>query len=125
MTSIKHGAFNETYCPQYGVNQSNLTYIKPTKDTPDTQHTKLVDICVLNTRSVRNKIAIVKDYVDTDADLTALTETWLKTDGQDQTIEEDLKPKGYELSHEPRRTGCGGGVGMLHKKTVKTETTET
>ncbi len=83
------------------------------------QHTKLVDICVLNTRSVRNKTEIVKHYVvESNADITALTETWLKTDGQDQNIVEKLKPKGYELPHESRSTGCGGGVGILHKRHV-------
>ena len=43
--------------------------------------------------------------VESNADITVLTETWLKIDGQDQNIVEEPKPKGYEIPHEPRSTG--------------------
>ncbi len=57
--------------------------------------------------------------MESNTDITALTETWLKTDGQNQNIVEKLKPKFYELPNEPRGTGHGGGVGVLHKRQVK------
>jgi hypothetical protein len=38
----------------------------------------MIDVCLLNVRSINNKALIIKDFVvDNDIDILALTETWL------------------------------------------------
>ena len=44
----------------------------------------------------------------------AITETWLKSDANNNIIGE-LCPTGYKFLHQPRETGRGGGVGLLLK----------
>lgn len=81
---------------------------------------KLLDMCLLNTRSVRNKAHIVKDFViDNSCDIMALTETWLKKGDEDSATVNDLCPKTHKLPHKPRSVGRGGGVGLLHRDTLK------
>ncbi len=80
---------------------------------------ELINCCLLNTRSVRNKALVVKDYVvEQDIDVLCLTETWLKPGTGDVPKIGDLKPEGYKLPHEPRIKGRGGGVGVLHRSNV-------
>ena len=39
---------------------------------------RMIDVCLLNARSIRNKTLINKDFViDNDIDILTLTETWL------------------------------------------------
>ncbi len=57
---------------QHGVNYTNLVTITPTKVLP--KEPLMLDVCLINTRSVRNKSVAVKDHVfHTDADITAVT----------------------------------------------------
>ncbi len=101
---------------QCGVNRSNLINI----GTTSCDESKLLDFCVMNTRSVNNKALMVKDYVVSNkSDIAALTETWLNGDQSDVQTIGDLTPKGYKLPHEPRLTGRGGGVGLLHQKSLR------
>ena len=59
-----------------GVNKENLIIIKPQQKL-----NKSVDFGLLNTRSVRNKTAQIKDFVvDKDLDILTVTGTWLKPD---------------------------------------------
>lgn len=81
---------------------------------------------LLNTRSVRNKAMIVKDFaVDNDIDALALTETWLRSDNDDNIEIGTLVPTGYRFLHVPRPLGRGGGVGLLFKDTLNINTTLT
>ncbi len=67
---------------QHGVNYTNLETITPTKVLH--QEPPMLDVCLINTRSVRNKSVTGKDHVvDTDADITTVTETWLNSDEED------------------------------------------
>ena len=45
----------------------------------------------------------------------AITETWLKSDANNNNIIDKLCPTGYKFLHQPRETGRGGGVGLLLK----------
>lgn len=60
----------------------------------------------MNARSVRNKALEIKEMV---VDIFAI-ETWVRRRG-DNT--EELFPTGYQLVHNPRDDGLGGGVGVL------------
>ena len=47
-----------------------------------------------------------------------MTVSWLNEDGSDAPIiQEIVPPTGYEFIHEPR-PGRGGGVAIIHKKSV-------
>ncbi len=97
-----------------GVNLQNLARIPPIQNSGK-HEARLLDICMLNTRSVRNKAIQVKDYiVDKHCDIAALTETWLTS--KDDKVVGDVRPKGFTLPHRPREKRRGGGVGLLHNK---------
>ena len=85
-----------------------------------------LNVCHLNSRSVRNKVLSLKDYtVDRDIDLFALTETWLEPGDNDGVLFEELTPTGYKFLHNPRSSGRGGGVGLLFKRTLRIKQEET
>ena len=79
-----------------------------------------VDFCLLNTRSVKNKASMVKDFVvDKNIDLLALTESWLQPGNTDANVINELCPSGYHLLHIPRQSRTGGGVPLLYKKVFR------
>ena len=69
---------------------------------------------LLNARSVKNKTAVLVDYLyDRKIHLLAITETWM-TDN-DASVRADLCPDGYNFLHHPR-VGCrGGGTGLIFR----------
>ena len=71
---------------------SNLVTVckQPAHSLLNNRQEKLIDFCLLNTRSIRNKALIVKDFaVDMNLDIIALTETWLRSGHEaDQLIGE-------------------------------------
>lgn len=74
----------------------------------------------MNARSVRNKAANIKDYIVEEAiDLMLITETWLRPDPADNVAIADLKPPGYSVLHEARPSSRAGGVGIVHRDTIK------
>ena len=82
-------------------------------------------MCLLNSRSVKNKAPQIMDYIlENDLDIMALTETWLRPGTIDEAVIGEMVPPGYNFFHEPRSTGRGGGVGIITRDTIKT-TTET
>ena len=61
-----------------GHNSKNLSCVQPSKLRPTIMSQSLLSFCLMNTRSVRNKTAMLMDYIcDLNADLYAMTETWL------------------------------------------------
>ena len=61
-----------------GHNSKNLSCVQPAKFRPTNMSQSLLSFCLMNTRSVRNKTAMLMDYIcDLKADLYAMTETWL------------------------------------------------
>ena len=79
----------------------------------------MIDVCLLNARSIRNKTLIIKDFViDNDINILTLTETWLNLNSNDQTIINSICPTGYLFQHVPREKR-GGGVGILFKQSLK------
>ncbi|CAB4027441.1 Hypothetical predicted protein, partial [Paramuricea clavata] len=81
---------------------------------------KLLQLAVLNARSIKNKTLQIKDYiVDNDIDIMALTETWIKGHENCEFATRDICPSGYVFSHVPREFGSGGGVGIIFKHSLK------
>ena len=80
------------------------------KIRPNTNSLKL---CIINTRSIRNKTTAVLDFViGNNIDLCLCTETWLKQN--DVSIRASLRVNGYQFD-DVIRNGNGGGVGLLCK----------
>ena len=85
-----------------------------------------LNFCLLNARSVNNKISEIKDYtIDKDVDLFAITESWLKADESSDFVSRDIVPNGYGFLHCPRPKGTGGGLAVLYKSTMKIELLKT
>ena len=80
----------------------------------------------LNIQSVRNKTDIIRDIViNQNIDILSLTETWITNKEKDDFYVKGLTFPGYEFSHIPRRGNRGyGGVGVLHKATIKVTSSE-
>ena len=103
--------------------QPNLNIQHPSSSIiHSTSSCKLMNICLLNARSINNKTLTIKDYlVDSKADAMALTETWLKSNDESTFAIRDICPSGYCVLHKPRQTGCGGGVALIYKNNLKFE----
>ena len=70
-----------------------------------------LSVCPLNARSVKNKTALILDYIrDYSADLYAITETWL-TD-KDASVKAEFCPAGYNFIDYPRTGYRDGGTGL-------------
>ena len=70
-----------------------------------------LSVCPLNARSVKNKTALILDYIrDYSADLYAITETWL-TD-KDASVKEEFCPAGYNFIDYPWTGYRDGGTGL-------------
>lgn len=107
---------NQNNAPRQ-ISHSNLISVKL---TPRERHIPPLRFGALNARSLRNKHLSIVDYViDNDLDVVAFTETWLSADSSDDVTCSHLSPPGYVFSHVPRPNGVCGGVGILHKSSLK------
>ena len=57
---------------------------------------------------------------DNNADLIAVTETWLRPEDTESFIS-SITPPGYKLTHAPRNVKKGGGVGFFIKEDLSFE----
>ena len=74
------------------------------------------DFLLFNSRSIVNKALELKAFaVDNNVDFMAITETWLKSDVNNNNTIGEFCPTGDKFLHQPRETGRGGGVGLLVK----------
>ena len=77
--------------------------------------------CLLNVRYIRNKSASFLEFVkDNNADLIAVTETWLRPEDTESFIS-STTPPGYKFTHVPRNVKKGGGVGFFIKEDLSFE----
>ena len=110
----------------YNRNMTNLTMIQRLAHCLPKVTTCCLKFCLMNTRSVRNKTMVVKDFaVDHDVDILALTETWLRPGNIDDIDVGALCPTGCRFLHVPRSQGRGGGVGVLFKDSLDVNTSVT
>ena len=75
-------------------------------------------MALINARSVKNKtLAINEEIIQHDWDILAITETWLKQNGDEAIVTERLPP-GYTFHHVARPCGRGGGVAVVYRTTT-------
>ncbi len=92
--------------------RTNLIVIKPEKWKIN-EHNFFFKLGLLNIRSLTPKAVIVNEKItDNSFDVLCLTETWLKTN--DYFGLNESTPPSYCYKHEPRQTGCGGGVTTIY-----------
>ena len=98
-------------CHRTGSNHHNLHHIKCVSNFSDSN----LSVCVWNSHSIRNKTAILCDYVlDKDIDVTFLTETWLYPD--DHAVIGECTPAGYSFINFPHGgSDFHGGIGVIYK----------
>lgn len=74
-------------------------------------------LCSLNARSLKNKCADFVCYVNsTEADIFAITETWLTDNDTAHRVE--VTPPGYKLLDHPRSGHTGGGTALLFRENM-------
>ena len=101
-----------------GHNSKNLSCVQPANMSQS-----LLSFCLMNTRSVKNKTAMLMDYIcDLKADLYAMTETWLAEN--DASVWVELIPDGYNLLDQPRVGRRGGGTGLLYCNDLRVKKVE-
>ncbi|KAM3855847.1 uncharacterized protein M6D78_000899 [Vipera latastei] len=80
-------------------------------------HPPMLRLVYLNARSVANKAHLVRDLVESEhADLACITETWLGPEGGVPLV--DLCPPGFQVLHQPRTHGRGGGVAVIIRESL-------
>ena len=66
-------------------------------------------------------MALIKDNnADNNADLIAVTGTWLRPEDTESFIS-SITPPGYKFTHVPRNVKKGGGVGFFIKEDLSFE----
>ena len=64
-----------------------------------------------------SKALIINDIItDQECNLMCLTETWVKPN--EYIALNEASPPGYSYVHQPRSTGRGGGVGLIHSENL-------
>jgi exonuclease III len=104
----------KTTVPLTGPNMNNLVYptVSHTEKGQTPSSTKLL---VLNAQSVNNKALAICEYTkETNADLVAITESWIKAGNT--AVKKEMCPSGYKFEGNSRKSRTGGGVGLIHRE---------
>ncbi|RUS72310.1 hypothetical protein EGW08_019933 [Elysia chlorotica] len=73
----------------------------------------------LNAQSTREKTTIISDLIEEmDVDIAFITEIWLYPSG-DEIVMQNLTPDSYTSVFFPRNKGKGGGIGIIHRQSLK------
>lgn len=123
--NLHKGSISNNLCVVSPVNINNSLYSNVTS-TNSSLHTNLfvnprstfLNFAVFNSRSVRNKIESIIDYVvENDIGLCTVTETWLN-DADSVSIAQ-LSVAGYFFKNFSRQSqNRGGGTGILFRDSV-------
>ena len=86
--------------------------------------TKRLRFACVNTRSVRNKIAVIVEHmVNGFIDICTVTETWLKE--CDSVSMAGLSTDGFIFKSFPRQSGRnGGGTGIMYRESLDVKLTD-
>ena len=72
----------------------------------------------MNARSIKNKTAMLSDYVcDSKADIYAITETWLTEN--DDAVRAEMDINSYKLIDHYRQGRRGGGIDLLYRQSLR------
>lgn len=105
------------------IKSLGLETAKPTKrgkkGGKNKKKQKYLRCALLNARSVCNKSTEINDFITSkQLDTLFVTETWLKGNGTDNVILAELLPPHYNILHNPRKHGRGGGVGIVYREDI-------
>jgi exonuclease III len=101
---------------QHGCNAKNLCRISISNQP-------LIRFALLNARSVCNKGTTLCEYnKDNSMDIFSVTETWLND--RNSTVIAEITPPGFSMVHEPRLSGRGGGVAIIHRDSLHVQSSE-
>ena len=77
----------------------------------------------LNPWSLVNKTTAIYDLiVSNNLDVLAVAESWLKSKDNtkpDRVYYHELLPVSHQMIHMPRPNGRGGGIAIIHHKSIK------
>ena len=91
--------------------KNNFISVQTIAPTPGLKPAKF---CLLNVRSLANKSFICQDFISTNKiDFFIVTESWINPDDCSPLIESS--PPDYLFFHQPRLTGRGGGLAVVHR----------
>ena len=79
-------------------------------------------IGVINTRSLKNKVELIQDYIETSKlPLLLVTESWINETDEDQVWMKScsLNANGFSIINRGRPTGRGGGIAAIYDDSVK------
>ena len=80
-----------------------------------------LDILIITPTKLSSSGCMQHEFVkDNNADLIAITETWLKPEDTESFIS-SITPPGYKFTHVPRNVKKGGGVGFFIKEDLSYE----
>ncbi|CAG2215034.1 unnamed protein product [Mytilus edulis] len=97
----------------------DTSYLRKIPRTAISQIIDRISLISLNARSVKNKSTSICDFMlSNDADILALTETWLGTSIDKQVISE-ITQNGYSIHQISRKGKTGGGVAVIHKSNIE------
>ncbi|KAK6196370.1 hypothetical protein SNE40_001607 [Patella caerulea] len=103
------------------VNNNNIITINYKNSNKDNLHhnNRLMNTCLLNCRSARNKADELNEYfVENDFDIVILTESWMRD--TDHYVINKLVPEIYDYFFLSNRTErIGGGLAFLYKTSLK------
>ena len=78
----------------------------------------------VNCHSIRNKGPLIGDtIVSNNLDILVFAETHIQHSDTDSLLK-SVTPPGFQLTHRPWTTGCGGGVDFLTRKDLSTKTVD-
>ena len=121
-TTLHTDDYNRSYMI---ANLNNLLSLNRVSQVPNSRFCKNFTLCLLNARSVCNKLLVIKDFVvDHAVDLSGITETWLHLKGDDVNVGFYWRalPEWLPFCSHSGPAGTGGGVGLLHKHGFCTKT---
>lgn len=101
-----------------GINTNNLIVINRTPMLNTIIDSTLL-LCSANVRSVKSKTSDLLDFIySSDADLFAITETWLSDDDTAAKLE-FIPSETHAFVNQNRADRKGGGTGLLFKKNIE------
>ena len=100
------------------VDHSTLAHLARSASVGYSNQQSDVNFGLFNTRSLTGKGQLLQDLLlDRKLDFLCLTETWQHSDDFSQ-LNESIPP-GFVYTCQPRLTGRGGGLAILHRKSWK------
>ena len=101
------------------IDHTNLQPVPISKFT-----SKCINISHINARSINNKVLGFQQYITSNLiDICAVSETWIKSDVDTNTIKE-IALQEYKIISQPHKSGKqGGGLALVYKESISAKKT--